>query len=109
MKTKFTRNNEKPSFLKLVAIASASGWVGGAAGNPADIINVRMQQDRANPPEKRRNYKNAIDGLIRALSCVVKLAKYKHMEEISELYFTSLYGKPPELHLLMCSNYRYGT
>lgn len=39
--------------------------VGGAAGNPADIINVRMQQDRANPLEKRRNYKNAIDGLIR--------------------------------------------
>ncbi|KAL0635001.1 Mitochondrial dicarboxylate transporter [Maublancomyces gigas] len=65
MKTKFTYNNEKPSFLKLVGIASASGWVGGAAGNPADIINVRMQQDRANPPEQRRNYKNALDGLIR--------------------------------------------
>jgi dicarboxylate transporter 10 len=30
----------------------------------ADIINVRMQQDLANPPEKRRNYKNALDGLI---------------------------------------------
>jgi len=34
-------------------------------GNPADIINVRMQQDRALPIEKRRNYRNAIDGLIK--------------------------------------------
>lgn len=90
MKTKFTHNNEKPSFLKLVVIASASGWVGGAAGNPADIINVRMQQDRANPPEKRRNYKNALDGLIRALSCVVKLVKsITHVDEIPELYSIS--------------------
>jgi len=39
--------------------------IGGAAGNPADIINVRMQQDRANPPAQRRNYRNAIDGIVR--------------------------------------------
>lgn len=35
------------------------------AGNPADIMNVRMQNDAALPPADRRNYKNAIDGLIR--------------------------------------------
>ena len=39
--------------------------MGGVAGNPADILNVRMQNDAALPPEQRRNYKHAIDGLIR--------------------------------------------
>jgi len=34
-------------------------------GNPADVLNVRMQHDNALPKEERRNYKNAIDGLVR--------------------------------------------
>lgn len=46
-------------------MASASGFLGGIAGNPADVLNVRMQHDAALPVEQRRNYKNAIDGLIR--------------------------------------------
>ncbi|KAF8460235.1 mitochondrial carrier domain-containing protein [Kalaharituber pfeilii] len=54
-----------PSFPVLVLMASLSGFAGGLAGNPADIINVRMQQDRANPPHLRRNYSNAVDGLVR--------------------------------------------
>ncbi|PWW76677.1 mitochondrial carrier [Tuber magnatum] len=65
MKQHFSANDEKLPFLKLSAMAAASGWIGGAAGNPADIINVRMQQDRANPPAQRRNYRNAIDGIVR--------------------------------------------
>ena len=46
-------------------MASVSGWLGGVAGNPADVLNVRMQHDAALPPSQRRRYKNAIDGLIR--------------------------------------------
>jgi dicarboxylate transporter 10 len=46
-------------------MASASGWLGGMAGTPADILNVRMQNDAALPVEQQRNYKNAIDGLVR--------------------------------------------
>lgn len=46
-------------------MSSASGFLGGIAGTPADILNVRMQNDAALPPEQRRNYKHAIDGLIR--------------------------------------------
>ena len=34
-------------------------------GTPADMINVRMQNDIKLPPAERRNYKNAIDGLIK--------------------------------------------
>ncbi|RFU29382.1 hypothetical protein B7463_g6965, partial [Scytalidium lignicola] len=65
LKRRFTTPDKSPSFLALVAIASTSGFLGGMAGNPADVLNVRMQHDAALPPEKRRNYKNAIDGLIR--------------------------------------------
>lgn len=34
-------------------------------GTPADMINVRMQNDIKLPANQRRNYKNAIDGLIK--------------------------------------------
>jgi solute carrier family 25 (mitochondrial dicarboxylate transporter), member 10 len=41
--------------------------IGGAVGNPADVVNVRMQNDMSLPPEHRRNYKHALDGLIRLI------------------------------------------
>lgn len=48
-------------------MASTSGFLGGIAGNPADILNVRMQNDAALPAAERRNYKHAIDGLFRMI------------------------------------------
>lgn len=41
------------------------GLVGGITGSPADLINVRMQNDIKLPIEQRRNYKHAIDGFFR--------------------------------------------
>lgn len=35
------------------------------AGTPADLINVRMQHDAGLPVADRRNYRHAIDGLVR--------------------------------------------
>lgn len=57
--------NPKPSTLNLVMQSSLAGLLGGIAGNPGDVLNVRMQSDYAKPEAERRNYKNAIDGLIR--------------------------------------------
>jgi len=54
-----------PSFTLLVAMASTSGFIGGFAGNPADVLNVRMQHDASLPPSQRRNYAHAVDGLVR--------------------------------------------
>lgn len=65
LKDRMTTPDTKPSFFTLVGMASISGFLGGFAGNPGDILNVRMQNDAALPPEQRRNYKNAIDGVIR--------------------------------------------
>ena len=48
-------------------MASISGMAGGVAGNPADIINVRMQNDRSLPPSQRLNYKHAVDGFYKML------------------------------------------
>lgn len=56
---------EAPGPLTLVGLACFSGLVGAAVGNPADILNVRMQNDHTLAPERRRNYKHAIDGLVR--------------------------------------------
>ncbi|KAL2021520.1 hypothetical protein VTK56DRAFT_7019 [Thermocarpiscus australiensis] len=60
-----TGKPKQPSFAVLIAMASASGFVGGIAGNAADVVNVRMQHDAALPPHQRRNYAHALDGLAR--------------------------------------------
>nr|CAI5826749.1 unnamed protein product [Callosobruchus analis] len=53
------------SFHKKVMIAAVSGAAGGFVGTPADMVNVRMQNDIKLPVEQRRNYKHALDGLYR--------------------------------------------
>ncbi|KAK9875425.1 hypothetical protein WA026_007818 [Henosepilachna vigintioctopunctata] len=53
------------SFLTKVGIAGLTGAAGGFVGTLADMVNVRMQNDIKLPLEKRRNYKNAIDGIWR--------------------------------------------
>ncbi|XP_049276591.1 mitochondrial dicarboxylate carrier-like [Anopheles funestus] len=52
-------------FLGKAALAGAAGAAGGFIGTPADMVNVRMQNDIKLPLEQRRNYKNAVDGLFR--------------------------------------------
>lgn len=53
----------RPSATKLLSAAALAGGLGGVAGNPADIILVRMTSDSTRPPEQRYNYKHAFDGL----------------------------------------------
>ncbi|OLN92146.1 Mitochondrial dicarboxylate transporter 1 [Colletotrichum chlorophyti] len=67
LKVRATRENngKPPPFPILVAMASASGFVGGISGNAADVLNVRMQQDAALPAAERRNYKHALEGMLR--------------------------------------------
>ena len=65
LKETFTTTYSAPSLPSLIAMASTSGFLGGVAGNPADVLNVRMQHDAALPSSQRRNYKNAVDGIIR--------------------------------------------
>jgi dicarboxylate transporter 10 len=65
LKSDYTTRTSKPALPALIAMACTSGFIGGIAGNPADVLNVRMQHDSALPVNERRNYKNAIDGLIR--------------------------------------------
>jgi dicarboxylate transporter 10 len=64
LKSRFSSPSSPPSLFTLIAMASTSGFLGGIAGNPADVLNVRMQSDAALPPAQRRNYKHAFDGLI---------------------------------------------
>ncbi|KAL0075580.1 mitochondrial carrier domain-containing protein [Phycomyces blakesleeanus] len=65
LKYQFTSNNEKLSIWKMLLCSSAAGAMGGACGNPGDIINVRMQNDGSLAPNMRRNYKHALDGVVR--------------------------------------------
>ncbi|RDX49459.1 dicarboxylic acid transporter [Lentinus brumalis] len=57
--------NEKSPAWQLALAGCMAGGIAGLVGNPGEILMVRMQGDFAKPPEKRLNYKNSIDGLIR--------------------------------------------
>lgn len=45
-------------FYQKVMLAAVSGAVGGAIGTPADMVNVRMQNDIKMPLDKRRKLVN---------------------------------------------------
>lgn len=51
-----TTPGENIPFYKTVLLASVAGAAGGFVGTPADMINVRMQNDVKLPPETRRKY-----------------------------------------------------
>lgn len=65
LKARYSEAGRDPPFSRLVVMALGSGFLGGVAGNFADVLNVRMQHDAALPPHERRNYKHAVDGLVR--------------------------------------------
>ncbi|KAI9044067.1 putative mitochondrial dicarboxylate carrier [Aspergillus affinis] len=64
LKSRLSTPDSPPGLLTLVGMACASGFLGGIAGNPADVLNVRMQSDAALPVEQRRNYRHAFHGLV---------------------------------------------
>lgn len=55
--------DESLPFKTLICIATISGSIGGIVGNPIDVINVRMQNDKSLPYKERKNYKNVFHGL----------------------------------------------
>jgi len=52
-------------FYQKFGIGCLAGFIGGVSGNPADMVNVRMQNDMKLPKELRRNYSHAFNGLYR--------------------------------------------
>ncbi|KAI8147254.1 mitochondrial carrier domain-containing protein [Fennellomyces sp. T-0311] len=65
LKQQLLTTTDKPTVLQLLGCATMAGALGGACGNPGDVINVRMQYDGQLPAHQRRNYKHAFDGLLR--------------------------------------------
>ncbi|CAL1298414.1 unnamed protein product [Larinioides sclopetarius] len=64
VKQNISAPDENMAFYKKILIAAVAGAMGGLVGTPADMVNVRMQNDIKLPREQRRNYKHAVDGLI---------------------------------------------
>lgn len=68
VRDKISGGHNKPlPFYKKVLLGAFGGFTGGFVGTPADMVNVRMQNDMKLPEELRRNYKHAVDGLYRVL------------------------------------------
>ncbi|KAH9927465.1 mitochondrial carrier, partial [Epithele typhae] len=63
MKAQLSKDGPAPA-THLFFAAMLAGAIGGFAGNPADILLVRMTSDFVRPPEKRYNYRNAVHGLV---------------------------------------------
>ncbi|XP_067228080.1 mitochondrial dicarboxylate carrier isoform X2 [Chanodichthys erythropterus] len=60
-----SRNQGPMPFYQKILLAAFGGLTGGFIGTPADMVNVRMQNDVKLPLELRRNYAHALDGLLR--------------------------------------------
>lgn len=67
MKKQTSKPGEPLPFYQKVGMAVMAGACGGVVGTPADLINVRMQNDMKIPADQRRNYKHAFDGLYRVM------------------------------------------
>lgn len=51
------------SGIQLLGCSIVAGAIGSVVGNPADVVNVRMQNDRSLPIAQQRGYSNCFDGL----------------------------------------------
>jgi len=67
LKTAMATRNQKPGLVQMLVCSSIAGALGGACGNAGDVVNVRMQNDGQLPVAQRRNYRNALDGVIRMI------------------------------------------
>ncbi|XP_049869273.1 mitochondrial dicarboxylate carrier-like isoform X2 [Pectinophora gossypiella] len=61
------KDSKQLPFHMSALLAALGGAGGGFVGNPADLVNVRMQNDIKLPPDQRRNYKNAVHGIYRVM------------------------------------------
>ncbi|XP_049850918.1 mitochondrial dicarboxylate carrier-like isoform X2 [Schistocerca gregaria] len=60
-------SGEAIPFYQRIGMAAVAGAAGGFVGTPGDLVNVRMQNDIKLSPELRRNYRHALDGVVRVL------------------------------------------
>lgn len=66
VRDRLTKAGQGPlPFHQKVLLGGVSGLTGGFVGTPADLVNVRMQNDMKLPLQQRRNYTHALDGLLR--------------------------------------------
>eukprot|EP01095_Lingulamoeba_sp_RSL-Kostka_P004536 TRINITY_DN15771_c0_g1_i1.p1 TRINITY_DN15771_c0_g1~~TRINITY_DN15771_c0_g1_i1.p1 ORF type:complete len:305 (-),score=96.17 TRINITY_DN15771_c0_g1_i1:77-991(-) len=62
---KFTKKDDTPGFITKLILGCTAGGFGAIIGTPAEVALIRMTSDGRLPVEQRRNYKNAIEALIR--------------------------------------------
>ncbi|GFO04225.1 mitochondrial dicarboxylate carrier [Plakobranchus ocellatus] len=67
VKKELIKDNRSMPVYEKIGLAAFAGACGGLVGTPADLINVRMQNDIKLAEAERRNYKHAIDGLYRVI------------------------------------------
>jgi len=63
LKEMSTTPTHAPTGIALALMAGSSGFTGSIAGNFADVVCLRMQNDASLPKEHRRNYRNIVHGL----------------------------------------------
>ncbi|KXJ28626.1 mitochondrial dicarboxylate carrier [Exaiptasia diaphana] len=65
--SRMLRKGDEPlPFYQKAIVGGSAGFLGAFVGNPADVINVRMQNDIKLPVEQRRNYKHVFHGLYKS-------------------------------------------
>lgn len=75
MKNNLIPQDQLNNTWMLLPASMISGAIGGLVGNPADIVNIRMQNDTQLPIEQRRSYRNALSGL----TTIIKTEGFKKL------------------------------
>ncbi|KAF8334123.1 mitochondrial carrier domain-containing protein [Cantharellus anzutake] len=65
IKRRITQGQDPKNPTRLILSAAVAGALGGIAGNPADIVLVRMTTDSLRKPENQYRYRHGFDGLMR--------------------------------------------
>uniref|UniRef100_A0AAY4CC91 Mitochondrial dicarboxylate carrier n=1 Tax=Denticeps clupeoides TaxID=299321 RepID=A0AAY4CC91_9TELE len=98
-----SRDSKGPlPFHQKVLLGAFGGFTGGFIGTPADMVNVRMQNDVKLPPELRRNYKHALDGLCRVFREGKRRGPVQscHLTRVSPLVQLACYDQAKQLVLV---------
>ncbi|XP_011698058.1 PREDICTED: mitochondrial 2-oxoglutarate/malate carrier protein-like [Wasmannia auropunctata] len=51
------------NYVSMISLGMMAGVMGSFVGTPTDLVLIRMVADVNLPPEKRRNYRNAVSGI----------------------------------------------
>lgn len=103
IKDKLSNNGQKKlSLAEMTFCASVAGALGGVAGNPADVVLVRMVADPSKPPAQQVHYRNAVHGVWRMIQTGGVASLFRGLAPNTVSLLTAQLTTVPRCHHELC-------